>query len=890
VAAPSKPTLLLIDGHSLAFRAFFALLPAGRFVTSDGQHTEAVYGFVSMLLKLLKDEGSPTHIGVAFDISRYSFRTREYAEYKGGRGETPPEFIGQVPLLQEALDAMGIKWLVKEDYEADDILATLAAQGSASGFDVRVVSGDRDSFQLIDENVTVLYPSTLGISELKRYDANAVYEKYRVWPHQYPELAALTGEKADNLPGITKVGPVTAAKWIEKYGTVEEIVAHADEITGTAGENLRAEQENALRNRRLNALVRDLELPLGPSDLERLPIREAALRAVFRRLQFNTLLDRVLKSGPVDSDGVEAGELALAEEAAIPPVRELVDEELERWLETAAHTRRELGVRVPVSAGALDGFGLAIADDSAWVPWGPHRPDYAALEAWLADGDAPKIHCGAKRDLHTLARAGIEEQGIAGDAAIAAWVLEPWSKGDDLARLVTYHLGETLPQADPNQLVPLEQGASPATEAWYARRVEAAATAKLDERSRVVYEEIEIPLVPVLARMELQGVTVSEPRLRALRARLADGAATIQAEAFAAIDREVNLGSPKQLQEVLFEQLGMPPTRKTATGYSTDADSLADLQATNPHPFLDLLLQHRESTKLGGIIDTLLGAIRPDGRIHTTYDQTGAASGRLASNDPNLQNIPARTEVGREIRRAFVAGEGFETLLTADYSQIEMRIMAHLSGDEALIEAFKSGEDLHRFVGARIFGVAPEAVTPEQRVKVKAMSYGLAYGLSAFGLARQLRIEQKEARELMADYFERFGGIRDYLRGVVAQAKEDGYTTTMFGRRRPFPDFQSSNRVLRDNAERAALNSPIQGTAADIIKRAMIGIDRELTVGGMDSRMLLQVHDELVFEVAPGELEPLRDIVTTHMAGAAHLRVPLEVQIGVGADWDSAGH
>lgn len=884
MAATEKPTLMLIDGHSLAFRAFFALIQRGGFTTRDGQHTEAVHGFISMLLRLIKDE-SPTHLGIAFDISRYSFRTREYEGYKDGRGETPPEFIGQVPLLQEALDAMRIRWLVKEDYEADDILATLATRGRDDGFRVLVVSGDRDTFQLIDDDVTVLYPASLGVSELKRYDADAVREKYGVSPAQYPELAALVGEKADNLPGITKVGPVTAAKWIARWGTVDEIVAHADEVTGVVGERLRAEAEHALRNRRLNELVRDLDLPYAPADLARRPVDSAALRDVFRRLEFNTLLDRVLKTLPAD-DGDES-RAADDRVPTPPPARTLVDEELAHWLQQRGSA--PAGIRVPQLPDAVEGVGIAVDDDAAWVPWGEHRPDYAPLARWLSE-TATTIHCGAKRDLHALHRVGLEAGTVAGDAAIAAWVLEPWSKGDELAPIVARFLGERLPVDDPSQLLPAETAPGPAGEAWYALRAERAIAARLDDGSASVYRGIEVPLIPVLARMEEHGIAVSKSQLTALRGELAAQSAAIAERAFQEIGREVNLASPKQLQSVLFDDLGMPPTRRTQTGYSTDADALADLQASNPHPFLDLLLQHRESTKLGSMVETLVAAVASDGRIHTTYDQTGAATGRLASSDPNLQNIPARTDVGRRIRAAFRADDGYATLLTADYSQIEMRIMAHLSGDTALIEAFNSGEDLHRFVGSRIFEVAPEDVTAEQRVKVKAMSYGLVYGLSAFGLAKQLRIDQREAKVLMEDYFQRFGRVRDYLREAVEQARIDGYTTTMFGRRRPLPELASSNRVARDNAARAALNAPIQGAAADIIKRAMIAIDRILIEGGLDSRMLLQVHDELVFEVAPGELDTLRDIVVAEMEGAASLSVPLEVQVGVGPDWDAAGH
>jgi DNA polymerase I len=898
--SPTKPTLMIIDGHSLAFRAFFALLPAGRFITDDGQHTEAIHGFISMLLKLLKDY-EPTHLGVAFDISRFSFRTREYPEYKGGRGETPPEFIGQVPLLQEALTAMNVQWVTKEDYEADDILATLAAQGSAQGFDVLVVSGDRDSFQLVDDNTTVLYPSVLGVSELKRYDAQAVFDKYEVWPHQYPELAALTGEKADNLPGVDKVGPKTAAKWIAQWGTVDEIVAHADEIKGVVGEKLREQKENALRNRRLNALVRDVELPLGPAELERHAVNEQAVREVFGRLQFRTLLDRVLKTGPADAAaaGVSTEPVVEPEIETAPPVKTLVDEELAHWLAKASVDaeggKRPIGVQLDHGPAGVAGYGLSIADDSAYVPFKEGTGDYEAFAAWLADPSAPKVFFHAKPQIEASARVGLPVRGVAGDTRVAGAILNPAKAPASLADQVYEVLGETLPTPDPNQLVPDSEPISAASQAWYVLRIADDLDIAFAPGTKQVYETIEVPLVEVLARMELTGVTVDAEVLKSQREELSGWVDTYQQAAYAAIGREVNMGSPKQLQTVLFDELHLPFTRKTKTGYSTDADSLADLQEkvdpdTEGYVFLDALLRHRDATKLRQMIETLEKSIDATGRIHTTYDQVGAATGRISSNDPNLQNIPVRSETGKQIRSAFVAGDGFECLLTADYSQIEMRIMAHLSGDVGLIAAFTEGEDLHRFVGSHVFGVPPEEVTPLMRSKVKAMSYGLAYGLGPFGLAKQLRISQAEAKQLMADYFERFGGVRDYLRNVVAQAKVDGYTETIFGRRRPFPDLNSLNRVLRDNAERAALNSPIQGSAADIMKIAMLGVASDMADAALESRMLLQVHDELIFEVAPGEWDALEEIVTRRMAGAADLSVPLTVQVGRGANWDQAAH
>ncbi|MEO8263422.1 MAG: DNA polymerase I [Pseudolysinimonas sp.] len=874
-----KPTLLLIDGHSLAFRAFYAL-PIDSFTTRDGQHTNAIHGFISMLLLLLQQQ-KPTHLAVAFDVSRASFRTREYPEYKGTRGETPSEFKGQIPLLQEALGAMRVQVLLKDDFEADDVLATLATQGAEQGFRVLVASGDRDTLQLVTDDITVLYPNVRGVSELKTYDAEAVRERYGIEPGQYPEIAALVGETSDNLIGIDKVGEKTAVKWIQQYGTVDNLLAHADEITGVVGQNLRDQRDRAILNRRLNALRTDVELEYGPGDLARQPIDAPAVRDLFDRLQFKTLLDRVFKIEGAAEDQALLEE-PTATTSTAPAVTAVSGDALETWLQANGDT--PVGVRIATLNGRIDAIGLATSAESVEVTG--LEP---ALAAWLGS-ESPKYVHESKRAGKLLAAEGVELSGVLFDSYLGAWLLRPSQRVDTLSALIYYYLGETLTEPDPNQLVPATEAVSPATEAWYVVRLADDLQGRLDAGSLSVSREIEIPLVPVLSRMEKQGVTVSSPVLAELNARLGREAAEIAARAYAEIGREVNLGSPKQLQEVLFDQLAMPKTRANKTGFSTDAQSLADLEEQSPHPFLAMLRQHRDATKIRQIVETLEKGVGPDGRIHTSYEQTGAATGRLSSNDPNLQNIPIKTEVGREVRTAFVAGDGFDSLLTADYSQIEMRIMAHLSGDEGLIEAFHSGEDLHRFVGSRVFGVEPSEVTPPMRVKVKAMSYGLAYGLSAFGLSKQLRIDTSEAKELMADYFARFGGVRDYLRGVVLQAKEDGYTTTIFGRRRPFTDLTSSNRVLRENAERQALNSPIQGTAADIVKRAMLGIDADIRERGLVSRMLLQVHDELVLEVAPGELDELSAIVTDRMAGAAELKVPLEVQLGTGANWDAAAH
>lgn len=878
---------MVIDGHSLAFRAFYAL-PLDSFQNREGQHTNAIHGFISMLINLLKNE-KPTHLAIAFDISRYSFRTRVNPDYKGTRGETPPEFIGQIPLLQEALAAMNITTITKEDFEADDILATMATRGRAEGYSVYVVSGDRDTFQLINDDVTVLYPNARGVSELKRYDRDAVFERYGIEPSSYPDIAALVGETSDNLIGIDKVGEKTAIKWVLKYGNLAGILEHADEITGVVGEKLREQKDRAIQNRQLNHLVTDVELPVKLPDLQRQMINEAAVREVFDKLQFKTLLDRLLKSDMSDQSS-EAASAATEPANNLPPVRTLVDEELAFWLDTqSAKGTTPLGLRVESQGGQVVGLGLASLTDSVYVPWKAGTGDYVALEAWLASS-SPKFLQGSKQQAKVLAGSGLALNGIAFDTSIAAWLIKPGIKEADLAVQVYDFLGETLPQADPNQLVPDTEAHSPATEAWYVLRVAEYLADKVEPGSLGVMNDIELPLVPVLATMELRGISVNHEILYSLNAELVESSGLVAQKAFAEIGKEINLGSPKQLQEVLFEQLQMPKTRANKTGYSTDAAALADLQDKSPHPFLGLLLEHRDATKLMQIIQTLDKSIDGGGRIHTTYDQTGSSTGRISSNDPNLQNIPVKTATGRRIRSAFDKGEGYETLLTADYSQIEMRIMAHLSGDAGLIEAFNGGEDLHRFVGSRIFHVEPAEVTPEMRTKVKAMSYGLAYGLSAFGLSKQLRIDTAEAKNLMADYFARFGAVREYLRSVVEQAKVDGYTTTIFGRRRPFPDLASSNRVLRENAERAALNSPIQGSAADIMKRAMLGVHADITEQGLRSNMLLQVHDELVFEIFPGELEVMTALVKKNMGGAASLTVPLEVQVGTGDNWDEAAH
>ncbi|MFD5214832.1 DNA polymerase I [Microbacterium sp. NPDC058345] len=873
----AKPTLMVVDGHSLAYRAFFAL-PVDNFTTRDNQHTNAIYGFLSMFVNLIKAE-KPTHLAVAFDTSRHSFRTDVYAEYKATRSETPQEFRGQIPLLQDCLAAMSVPVLTKEGVEADDILATLATQGAEQGFDVLVVSGDRDTIQLVNDEITLLYPSVQGVSQLKRYDPAAVVDRYGVRPEQYPDIAALVGETSDNLPGVPKVGEKTAVKWLTQFGSLDELLARADEIKGVVGGNLREHIEDVRRNRQLNRLLRDVELPVGPGEIAVSPMDAQAVRDIFARLEFRTLLPRVFEAVGAEDDGAST-EVAVE----MPEPVQADAASLASW---ASAQDGPLGVTVVTAGGAPVRIGVADESELYECDWS----DEAAtdLRGWL-ESDAPKAMHDAKPQVKALLSAGVRLGGLGDDTLLGGWLMRPSFPDKTLGNLIERYLGEKLPEADPSQLVPEQEGATPAQEAWFTLRASTAIRAAMPESVASVLTDIELPSLMTLADMELAGVAVSHSVLAEFSAELATRADAIAQDAYATIGHEVNLGSPKQLQEVLFEELQLPKTRKTKTGYSTDAASLADIQEKAPHPFLEQLSQHREATKLRQIIESLDTAIRADGRVHTTYVQTGSQTGRLSSTDPNLQNIPVRTEESRRIRSAFQVGEGHETLLTADYSQIEMRIMAHLSGDAGLIEAFNSGEDLHRFVGARVFGVEPEDVTPAMRTKVKAMSYGLVYGLSAFGLSKQLRIEQSEAKQLMLEYFARFGAVRDYLRASVMKAKEDGYTETIFGRRRPFPDLSSPNRVLRENAERAALNAPIQGSAADIMKIALFRIHDDLTSRGLASRVLLQIHDELVVEVAAGEWDAVDRVVRDRMAGAADLSVPLDVQVGRGRNWNEAAH
>src|ERR1700722_16447805 len=867
-----------------------------------------------MLINVLRDE-KPTRVAVAFDRSEPTFRHEKYVEYKAGRTKAPDEFRSQISLIFEVLDALGIRHLSAPGYEADDIIATLATQAESQGDDVLIVTGDRDTFQLISDKTTVLYNSR-GVSDMKRYDPAALLEKYGLTPAQYPDFAALRGDPSDNLPSIPGVGEKTATKWITDFGSLENLVNRGGEVKGKAGDALREHLGNVLNNRELTTLLRDLpEQVVGatPADLTPEPWDRNKIHQLFDTLQFRVLRDRLYQTFPDGLPGAvrtgAAGETAPASPASAKPTAFEVDasvlgpEEVAAWLEEHASSERMglalegtwlggMGRVTGIAIAAPDGTG-AYLDPAALAP-----DDERALGEFLSSPDHPKAMHDAKGPMHALASHGFVLHGLTSDTALAAYLALPGQRTFDLADLALRYLGKELSDSSGDN-VQLTLDGSGEEEAALALVLRARATldlaaaldADLETRGATrLLEEIELPLVTVLAEMERTGIAADTDLFAERSATLYGEVKAAEQAAYDIVGHEFNLGSPKQLQQVLFDELDLPKTKRIKTGYTTDSEALTNLLATTGDPVLEHIMRHRDVTKLKQFVDILMLATGDDGRIHTTFNQTIAATGRLSSQDPNLQNIPIRTEEGRRIREGFVVGAGYETLLTADYSQIELRIMADLSGDEALMAAFESGHDFHAATASRVFGVDPHTVTPEQRAKIKAMNYGLAYGLSAFGLSNQLRISVEEARGLMDDYFKEFGGVRDYLQSIVAQARLDGYTSTIMGRRRYLPDLTSDNRQRREMAERMALNAPIQGSAADVIKVAMLRVSAALRSAGLKSRMLLQVHDELIFEAAPGELDALTSLVKTEMGGAASLRVPLEVSTGTGRSWAEAAH
>jgi DNA polymerase-1 len=897
-SADERKLLLLIDGHSMAYRAFYAL-PKEKFSTETGQHTNAVFGFTSMLINLLRDE-APTHLAVAFDVSRKTFRSEAYAEYKAGRSATPDEFKGQVSLIEDVLAALAIPTLSLENYEADDIIATLTTDAVAKGFDVLICTGDRDALQLVNDHVTVLYP-VKGVSELTRFTPAAVLEKYGVTATQYPDFAALRGDPSDNLPKIPGVGEKTVAKWIQQFGSLNALVDRVDEVKGKAGDALRENLSNVILNRQLTELVKDVPIGRDCDSLEVRPWDRDAVHRLFDELEFRVLRDRLFATlstaEPEAEEGfdVQGGRIGSGE--------------LADWLATHVSSGERSGLAIRArwafATGDVESIGIAAPDgETGYVEVrNLTEADDAALAAWLADPKAPKAGHDMKGPMHALRGRGWTLDGLTSDTALAAYLVRPGQRSFDLDDLALRYLKRELRAeegAEDGQLSLLGGEEEENEKIMAGVLLRARAVAELADALDVelaktgqatLLSDLELPLQGVLCHLEAAGISMDSELLASQEAHFAGRVKQAAQDAYSVIGKEINLGSPKQLQVVLFDELDMPKTKRTKTGYTTDADALTDLYTKTEHPFLRHLLEHRDATRLKSTVDGLLKTIADDGRIHTTFNQTIAATGRLSSTEPNLQNIPIRTEEGRTIREAFVVGPGYAELMTADYSQIEMRIMAHLSEDAALIEAFQSGFDFHAATAARVFGVEPTEVSGAQRAKVKAMNYGLAYGLSAFGLSNQLRISTEEARALMDEYFTRFGGIRDYLQQIVEKARKDTYTETILGRRRYLPDLTSDNRQRREMAERMALNAPIQGSAADIIKVAMLNVHRALTNSDLRSRMLLQVHDELVLEIAEGEHAAVEALVREKMGNAYHLGdVPLEVSVGFGRSWNDAAH
>ena len=857
--------LLLIDGHSMAYRAFFAL-PAENFTTAQGQHTNAIYGFATMLLSLLSSE-KPTHVAVAFDVSRKTFRSEIFPEYKANRAKTPDEFRSQMSYLHELVSAFGITQFEVEGYEADDILATITKQAEREGAEVLICTGDRDSFQLVNEKTTVLYPKR-GVSDLARMTPEAVIEKYGMTPAQYPDFAALRGDPSDNLPSIPGVGEKTAAKWVVEYGSLQELLSNVDKVGGKVGQSLRDSIDNVIRNRELTQLVSEVPLELSIDALAWSGVDENKTNPLFERLEFKTLKDRMK---PILLKGVSK---------TVEPEFQLFADEMSEGVLTPAELDAKvaehqgaIGVAFSLVEEKLHRYAVAFSRDEVFLV---HS---ATMGDWAYDSSVGKIAHDAK----SLARTN-GFKGVIFDTSLAAYLVNPGVRTQELNDIQErWGDGSAINLSSPEQEL--------LTSARALFTLQDSLTRELKERNLWdLFLTMELPIAELLATMESVGIAVDRKELEKLAAFFEGEVSRETKLAHSAVGHEFNVASPKQLQVVLFDELKLPKTKKIKTGYTTDAESLDWLHQKSGHPVLTSLLRIRETKKLGTTVEGLIAEIAKDGRIHTHFQQTVAATGRLSSTGPNLQNIPVRTEEGRSIRNCFIAGKGYVGLLTADYSQIEMRIMAHLSHDEKLLKAFESGEDLHATIAGQIFGVAPHDVDPQMRRQIKAMSYGLAYGLSSYGLSAQLDISPPAAQDLMDKYFERFGGIRDYLKIVVEDARKVGYTETIMGRRRYLPDLMHDNRQRREVAERMALNAPIQGSAADIIKLAMLKVQAAIEKEKLASRLLLQIHDELIVEVVKGEEDQVAELVKREMGAAYPLRAPLNVSAGLGLTWHEAAH
>lgn len=950
MTVPTNETLLVVDGHSLAFRAFFAL-PVDNFSISSGQATNAVWGFATMLAQVI-DAEKPDHLGVAFDVKGGTFRNEMLPQYKGTREAAPEELLTQLPLIQRMLTALGVTYIEKPGFEGDDVIATLATMGDKAGYHTLVLSGDRDAFQLVDDNVTVLYPGH-HFKDLKHMTPQSIIDKYKVTPAQYPDLAALRGETADNIPGVPGVGDGFAAKWINQFGSLDGICEHADEIGGKKGESLRANIDQVKLNRKVNALVRDVDLGVDIEDLTFGTVDVAQIDALFKELEFGPRTkSRVLKtfntgakasntSGAGESTNNEQNEQDSSLDLNLPePTSITAPEQFDEWVK--AH-RVEVKVPGEIADFTVSDYGdgsqrHAICGDAvghAWTvaAWGDERPGRATAQAiavatatsaaivplpitdtlraqlarFLKSEHSRTIVHGYKELLHLLGAVDLDMDLPMFDTKLAGYLAQPDFHADSLKQAAEHFLDIHFTETEQPSQGTLDFDDDQVEEDPNEHRLRDLAIIRslavtlgpiIDEREQCwLMRAIELPVSRVLHGMEHTGAKVDSVRLVSMRDQFAAEARQAQEMAWEYAGTEINLQSPKQLQKVLFEDMGLKPTKRTKSGsYTTNAAALQDLYVKSvdnerANGFLGALLRHREINKLKQIVQTLIDATNTsDERIHTTFEQTVAATGRLSSVDPNLQNIPNRNAAGREIRGVFVPGEGYEALMSCDYSQVELRIMADLSDDEALIEAFRSGADFHKYVASMVYKLPVDQITGDQRSHVKAMSYGLAYGLSTYGLAQQLKIAPREAEALKNRYFDTFGKVHDYLESLVANAREKGYTETIFGRRRYFPALHSTNRVAREAAERAALNAPIQGSAADIMKIAMIRAEQTLAEAHVKSRIILQIHDELVVEIAPGEGDQVTELVRNAMEHAVDLAVPLDVSCGIGSDWQLAAH
>ncbi|BDG61018.1 DNA polymerase I [Caldinitratiruptor microaerophilus] len=890
---PGAGKLVLIDGNSLAYRAYFSFQ---EFRASGGFPTGAIFGFLRMLYKVLDDE-QPTHLAVAFDVPGPTFRDEWYAAYKATRQAAPDDFKVQLGPLREVLRALRVPYLELAGYEADDLIGTLSRIASERGIPTVIVTGDRDALQLVDDHVTVLL-TRRGVTDVARMDRAAVRAAYGITPEQVVDLKSLMGDPSDNIPGVPGVGEKTAVRLLQAFGTLEGILANIDRVPGRKlQERLREHEADARLSRRLATIDRQVPIEVDLDALGRQEPDYAEAQRLFKQLEFRSLLPRV--TPPVDvpeSSAAEGGAgppdaaLAAAGSEAAPAGPAL---QIELVADAAPAAR--LADALPGTAGLI----APVQPVPAGGPVGPYgrgEPQGVALApldggaataVWFEPAALPGLDAYWSRatDLAAfdvkpfyvwLLRRGVAAAPPAFDGAVAAYLLDPGRstyRVDDLLR--QYGLGEVPDPASP--------GGRAAAAARLGRLREAMRRDLEEAGLWPLFAEVEMPLLPILARMEATGIRVDREQLEAIGRELDDRIVALQQEIWTAAGMQFNINSTKQLGEVLFEKLGLPTVKRTKTGYSTDAEVLEELAALHDVPAK--ILDYRTLVKLKGTyVDGLKELVEPDGRVHTTFNQTVAATGRLSSADPNLQNIPIREEEGRRLRKVFVPAEGW-VLFAADYSQIELRIAAHFSGDPALREAFEQGQDVHARTAAEVFGLEIDQVTKEQRRMAKTVNFGLLYGQSDFGLARALRIGRGEARAFIERYFERYPGVKRYMEEKVREAREKGYVTTLLGRRRFLPDIHSRTFAVRQNAERAAINTPIQGTAADLMKLAMIAVDREVRRAGLRARMLLQVHDELVFEAPPEEIPRLREIAEREMTGAMRLSVPLAVETRVGPNW-----